>query len=335
MNDDIDGVNDDSENTAGDAAPPVATKAPAATEAQPSDIKTIATGADSAKEPVLQPKAYWPEDWREKAAEHYAAGDKKAYDKELRRLQGITDPTGLYGMYREMEARMTSGGLIKMPGKDAKPEDVAAFRKALGVPETPEEYFKGIKLDNGAVIGELDKPIADDFAKAAHAAGATPEVVNGVLNWYFAKQEQEAAALDEADHNYRVSSEAALKEQYGPSFSRRANAIASLFASAPGGHDLKNPSGLYARLLGGRMADGRLIGNDPDMVRFLMDKAHEINPALTVVEDGNQSGLSIDAEIASIEKDMRENRSAYFKDEGKQNRYRELLTARDKIRARA
>lgn len=297
---------------------------------------TIATGAEVADEPEVKdaPKSYWPADWRQKAAEHYAAGDKKAFDRELRRLERVADPAGLYGMYRELDNRLNGGGLIKVPGKDAKPEEIAAYHKALGVPEKPEDYFKQVKLENGAVIGEADKPMVDAFAAALHKAGAPPAAMNAALSWYYKQQEDNAAALDQADDTYRRESEKALKEEWGPAFKRQTNAIATLFAAAPGGTDINNTKGLMARIMGGRTADGKIIGNDPDMIRFLVSMASEVNPAVTVVEEGSQGGMTIDAEISSIEKDMRENRPAYFKDEKKQSRYRDLLNAREKIQAR-
>jgi len=298
--------------------------------------KTIAAGADTETEKKPEEKkSYWPDDWREKLAEHYAAGDKKAYDKELRRLQRITDPTAVYGNYRELDNRLNGGGLVKIPGKGATEDELAAYHKALGVPEKPEDYLKDIKLDNGVVIGDADKPIVDGFTQAVHKSGATPAVVNAALNWYYKHQEEQAAAMDERDDAHRRESETALKEEWGAAFKRRTNSLGTLFSSAPGGTDLKNEGSLYARLLGGRMADGSVIGNDPDMLRWLDAMRNEINPAATVVEDGNQSGLTIDAEIKAIETRMRTDRAAYFKDEGAQARYRDLITARDKIRARA
>ena len=296
---------------------------------------TIATGADAEAEDAAKDKAakpFWPENWREKAAEHYAAGDKKAYERELKRLQRITDPAAVYGQYRELEAKFTSGKLIQVPGKEAKEEEVAAFHKALGVPEKAEDYFKDVKLENGAVIGEADRPVADAFAGAVHKAGATPAVVNAAMNWYFKSQEDAAAALDEADDTFRRESERSLKDEYGPAFKRMTNSIQGVFTAAPGGTDIKNPSSLYARLMGGRMADGKLIGNDPDMVRFLVGIGTELNPAASVVEDGDQSGKAIDTEIAEIEKVMKEDRPEY--DKKYANRYEQLLAARDKVRAR-
>lgn len=298
--------------------------------AAPEPAKPLAAGGEPA--PDTPEKPYWPEDWRERAAKHYAADDEKAYKRELKRLQGVSDPAGLFGMYRELESKWTSGGLIKKPGKDATPEEVAEFNKSLGVPEKVEDYFKDLKLDNGAVLGDMDLPVAKSFAEAAHKAGATPSMVHGALNWYFSNQEQQAAALDEADDTFRREAEQALKEEFGPSFKRRMNSISTLFAQAAGGTDLKNESALYARLMGGRTADGKIIGNDPDVVRWLSALVNEVNPSATVVEDGDASGKGIDAEIKEIENIMRVDRRRY--DRELAPRYQQLLEARERIQAR-
>ena len=303
------------------------------TKADGAASKTVVTDAGKTQQQE-QTKPYWPEDWRQKIAEHAGAGDAKAVKRELKRLEGITDPAGIYGTYRELESKFTSGGLVKVPGKDAKPEEIAEFHKALGVPKEPADYFKDIKLENGAVIGEADRPIADIFAASLHKAGATPQVFNAMMGTYYSYQEQQAAALDDSDDKFKKESVKALKEEFGPSYQRRINSIAPLFELAPGGTDVKNEKSLYARLMGGRLADGSIIGNDPDTVRFLTALALDRNPSASVVEDGDQSGTSINTEIAAIEKRMRDDRHAYFKDNAAQARYRELITARDKIQSR-
>ena len=304
--------------------------------------KTLATGADSeeadkAAEKVVdkgKPPPAWEltDDMRKAIAEHVSAGDKKLYDKELKRLERVRDMRTLWGSYRELDNRLNEGGLIKVPGKDAKPEEIAAYHKAIGVPEKAEEYFKDLKLENGAVIGDADKPFINDFAGAMHKAGATPTQMTAALNWYYKDQEARVAAQDDADEEYRREAERAVKDEWGASFKRRANAIGTIFASAPGGADAKNEKSLFARLMGGRTADGRVIGNDPDVLRWLDSLRNEVNPAATLVEDGNQSGVSLNDEIAKIEKVMRENRREY--NEKYAGRYAELLAARDKIQAR-
>ena len=328
------------EAEAGDAA---VAAAAAADEGVAEDGKTEKEAVETIASPKkigkfakeAEDKPYWPEDWREKSAAHVAAGDDKVYQKELKRLERITDPTGVYSMARELEAKFSQGGLVKIPGKDAKPEDVEAFNKALGVPEKPEDYFKDIKLENGAVIGEMDKPVADSFAAAVHEAGATPAVVNKAMNWYFQNLEEQAAALDESDDQFQTEARQALKDEYGPAFNRYTGSIPSLFVSAPGGTDVEAEGGLVGRLLSGRMADGKIIGNDPDMLRWLVAQAREINPVATVTEGGEQGGKSLEMELGEIAKFRRENKSAYFKDEKMQARERELIDAQAKGRARA
>jgi hypothetical protein len=290
--------------------------------------------ADTTAENPEDNKPYWPDDWREKLANQISAGDKKAYQRELNRLKRLADPAGVYGMYRELESKFTGGGLIKVPGDDASEEDIANFRKALGVPEKPEDYLKDIKLDNDAVIGDADKPLVNSFADALHKGGATPAAMNAALNWYFQRQEELAAERDQADDDFRRASETALKEHYGAAFQRTRNAITPLFATAPGGTDIRNDESLYARLMAGRMADGSIIGNDPDMVRWLAGLANEVNPAATVTEDGDMSGKSIDKELEELAELRSTNSKKYYSD-AVQERERELIAAREKIREKS
>ncbi len=313
--------------------PPEKAEAPAE---QKTNGETIAAGVEekSEEKPVEKEAPYWPEDWTEKAAEHYAAGDKKSYARELKRLGRIKDPAALYGMYREAEGRLTSGGLVKIPGKDASEEDVAAYHKALGVPEKAEGYFKDIKLDNGAVIGDADKPVVEYFANAAHEGGMPPGAFNKLINAYYAAEEDRAAALDDADDAFKTDSTKELKEELGPSYRRQTNGIGSLFKTAPGGTDAKNQKALFNRLLAGRMADGRIVGDDPDMIRWLVGMNGELNPASMVVEDGDQSGKSIATELAEIKK-LRNTDPTLYDSKETQAREQELIAAQTKIQARA
>lgn len=288
--------------------------------------------ADKAAADKAAKPSYWPKDWRESAAKHLSAGDKKVYDKELKRLQRYADPIALAGSQREAERLLSGGGLVKIPGKDAKPEEVSAFAKALGWSDKPEEMLAQVKLENGAVLGEADKPAVTGFLSAVHGATSAADFVNKATGWYFKQQEEQAAAQDEADDTHRRESEASLKEELGPAYKRNINAIGVLFAEAPGGADVKNPNSLYAQLMGGRTADGKLIGNHPDVVRFLIKLVNDAHPEASVVESGAQGGLSIDAEIAQIEKIMRTNRREY--NEKHAGRYLELLAVREKSQAR-
>lgn len=279
-------------------------------------------------------KPAWPEDWRERVANHIAAGDDKTYQKELRRLQRLATPEGVYASYRELESWRDRGGFIRKPGKDAKPEELRDFRKALGVPEAVDGYFEDLQLLDGAVLGDADRQAAEDFAQVMHQLGASKEQFAGAMNWYFQQQQALAERQAELDESFRRQAEEVLREEYGPNMKRYVNSLESVFAYAPGGSDVSNPNSLYYRLVHGRMADGEIIGNDPDMLRFLVALAQEVNPAATVtsVEDGSIKGVQ--DRIAEIEKMMRENKREYFKSDAVQAEYRDLLKARDRYNAK-
>jgi hypothetical protein len=293
-----------------------------------------AGGNNEPPAPAPEPKAYWPDDWRDKMADYLSAGDEKVKAKRLKQLERYVDPAAISAKAFELESKFSEGGLTKIPGKNATEAEIKAFQKAIGVPDEPKAYVENLKLPDGLTLGEQDKALASDFAAAMHKVGVPQGVMDAAYSWYLQNEEKRAAEIDRQDDENRRESQKLLKEEYGPAFQRNTHAISSLFAYAPGGADMNNDASLFNRLLAGRMADGKIIGDDPDMVRFLVAIAKEVNPVATVIEDG-ASGKGLDDEIAEIEKFMRTDRRAYDKDTNKQARYRELLAARDKHRARA
>jgi hypothetical protein len=319
------------------APPPVAAgspppAAPAADTQQPPPA-TPAPNVASGNVPEPAPaKPYWPDDWRDKAARRVAGDDADKVKKELDRLAKIDDPASAYAMYRQIENTWASRNFVKLPPKEGATEsDIKDYHKAIGVPEKAEDYVKDVKLESGAVIGEMDKPIINYYAGVAHKAGMSPAQFNGLVNAYYAQQEEQATKLDEADDNFRRESNLSLKEEYGPAFKRMTNSIKTVFKTASGGVDVDSPSSTGYRLLNGRTADGKIIGNDPEIVRWLVSLATEMNPADAVVEDGG-GDASVDSEIEKIEKVMRENRAEY--DKKYADRYLKLIEVRNKIQAR-
>jgi hypothetical protein len=69
------------------------------------------------------------------------------------------------------------GEAIFMPGKDATPEEVAAFRAKIGVPEAVDKYptsIEGLKLDEASVKA---------FNEIAHKAGLTPAQAQDIIKF--------------------------------------------------------------------------------------------------------------------------------------------------------
>lgn len=75
-----------------------------------------------------------------------------------------------------VETKRMQGAMVAIPGKDAKPEAVAAFREKLGVPKEPSGYTPPTPPEGQA----LDQARWDRWAGHAHKLGLTPEQLSGL-----------------------------------------------------------------------------------------------------------------------------------------------------------
>lgn len=270
----------------------------------------------SGEDKVVEVKAPvdWPADWREKAA----AGDTK----KLQRLSRYASPQAIADALIAAQNKIASGELKAALGKDAKPEEVAAYREAHGIPEEPGKYDLA-----GLEIEAAEKPAIDKFLAAAHGVHMTPDQVRASLDAYTKISEEAKNTRLTQDNEAKEKAEDALRSEWGSEFRTNLNLITNLLDTAP--------QGLRENLLHGRLADGTPIGSSPEALKFLVGIAREKNPSGVVVPSGVATESSVADEISKIEKAMRENRAAYNRDEKMQARYRQLLEWREGQRARA
>lgn len=256
------------------------------------------------------PAADWAPDWRLKIA----GGDEKI----AKTLERFATPKDIHNSWKALQQRLSTGELRSVLPKDAKPEDVAKWRVENGIPEKPDAY----EMPEGLVVGETDKAGVNEFLTAMHGANATPAQVQAGLNAYYKIKEQSIAAMGEADVSHRDEVQDTLRAEWGAEYRGNVNSINAFLDMAP--------AGIKEKLLSARMPDGRAVANDPDMMRTLIAWAREVNPVGTVVPSGGDQMGAIDTEIDKIRKVMREDRKAYDRDEKMQERFRQLLEARDK-----
>ncbi len=122
----------------------------------------------------------------------------------------------LYGAYREMEREFSKGGLMRVPGEDASEDEISRYRTAIGVPDSASEYLDVLKLENGAELGEAEKPIAQMFADIAHESNTTPEAFNALVNKYFEVETAQLENMIESDSQRRSAGETELRQEYEP-----------------------------------------------------------------------------------------------------------------------
>lgn len=298
----------------GNDAPPSQTPPAAAPPAG-----SLATGGVTDAPP---PPATWPQDWRSQLA-----GDDKAYLKTLERFES---PAAMAKSYRELQGKVSSGSLkAPPPAADAAPEELATWRKENGIPEAPAQYVEKLALPNGMVLSEADQPIVAQFAEQAFADNLDPKAFSGLVAKYYAIQDAQAQQRQETDNTFKMQAQDTLNKEWGPEFRSNINSVSNLLAQAP--------DGVKDRLFAGRTADGQVIGNDPQVLRWLAGIAREINPMGTLMPAGTSDpGKAGNARIAEIEGIMKgpDSNTKYWKDAAIQEEYRQLLTAREAMAAR-
>ncbi|ENO16943.1 hypothetical protein J057_01690 [Marinobacter nanhaiticus D15-8W] len=149
--------------------------------------------------------------------------------------------------------------------------------------------------------------------------------VKQVVKWHFDNVQAQLEERAEADTEFMHESVQALKEEWGGEYKQNINMVKGLLSSAP--------EGFADRLMGARLGDDKPLGSDPEALKWLAGLARQVNPVATVVPGagGDQVG-AIEDEISKIEKFMRTNRHEYFNDPKMQDRYRDLLSAKERLK---
>ena len=186
------------------------------------------------------------------------------------------------------------------------------------MPENAKGY--DVELGNGFVWGDADQPMLDSFTEYALNANMPAGAVKQVLGWYADMQAQQAAQREDADARFHQEAQDSLYREWGNEYRKNINAIANVL-------DMHAPEEVKNDMLMARLPDGRLLGDDPRMVKMLASIAREANPSATVVPSNGFSHVT--DELTALEGKMREmirNKTWHTSPESK--RYTELLEAK-------
>lgn len=167
------------------------------------------------------------------------------------------DPASVFQSYHE--AQKTIGGMVRLPGKDAKPEEVAAFREKLGVPKSAADY-PAPAVPEGQT---LDEARWDRWRGHAHKLGLTPEQLSGLATL---EAEERAGALNGVRQEWGAGIDK-LKAEWGPDlFAKKATLAARAVDRhmSPEGKAFLDASGLgdHPELLKAWASIGELLAED-------------------------------------------------------------------------
>jgi len=224
-----------------------------------------------------------PTDWRA------AIADEKLRDHAGR----FTSVGDLAKAHLDLRSKLSTA--IIPPGKDATSEDIAAYRKALGVPEKVDGY----KLPDGLNDGLTDtgKSVVTGVLAEMHKAGSTQAQVDAALSTFHrlngealqAQQSETARAIEKAD--------ADLRREWGKDFDGNVQA-AQRAAKVFGGDD-------FAKLVSEGTIGGVPLANHPAFIKAFAQVGRRMS------EDGFQAaGALDDGAAATIDEKIRERTEA-------------------------
>ena len=169
-----------------------------------------------------------------------------ALDEDTRgwlQTKGLADVNALAKSARESEKLL--GGMVKLPGKDATPEEREAFLNKLGRPEKQDGYqFTAPKdLPEGL---PYDGEKAKSFKELSHKLGLTNDQATALHDFYIGEQVGAFKGMGEASvaalTAKAASATEALVKEWGPLDGATAQAnfeIADkVFSQVPGGQEM-------------------------------------------------------------------------------------------------
>lgn len=216
------------------------------------------------------------EDLREHASRFASLEELVRGNKELRR-----------------ERDQLKSKAVVPPGKDASEEEVAAFRKAIGVPDSPDKY-EFPELPDEEMTDEV-KASREAWAKVMHEHNVPADAAKALAERMQQSLQEKQEAQAQADREFAQQQDQALKKEWGKDYDANkeyaTQAVRELASRT--GIDLE---GLRHK----EMKDGRFLLDDADVLRLFAPIGREMSEGTLgrTVDDGERQ--RIEDEISDL-----------------------------------
>lgn len=266
----------------------------------------------------------WDATWREK----WSNND----EKKLNWSKRYASPSAMLDAAWSAQQRISSGELKAPLAKDATPEQITAYRKENGIPETAAGYFE--KLPEGVKLDDADRAMLAPYTEIMHKHNLSPEAAGEFLAARAKVLDDLMGKQVENDKTLRVQVEDQLRKEWGPEYRSNVNNIHALFQGAP--------EEVREAIMSARGPDGRALFNDAKTMQYFAQLARQLNPFGVMVgsDGGSLDQKGVEARIAELggPNFMGNSNSEYLKGpkaDALQKEYRDLIDARDRMRQRA
>lgn len=261
-----------------------------------SDIETAAT--DNQEEPAEEvspnntPDVNPDVDTQNKTFRDFVTDDK--YKKQAERFE---DADAVFRSMEDLRKKVSTAVVI--PGKDAAEEDVAAYRKQIGVPETMEGYDFP-EVQDGVELTEDQINSQKEWAKLFHDNNVPKELADSLIAKYNADIQAGIESINKADEANAIQQEKVLRERWGSDYDENKNIATRAF------NELVSKSGVDSDvLMQMETKDGKLLMDNATMIQLFAGLGRDMRESgLTPMSGSDRE--SAEEQLTSIRKQISE-----------------------------
>jgi hypothetical protein len=251
------------------------------------------------------------------------AGGDAAFLKQLERYKSEEDISkGFREAYRAAKA---GGKPVELTDKST-PEEVKAYREAMGIPEDPTAYPVSFAEDFGA--SEYDTAILDDFKAAMHEKNVPPKVAAAALEWY-----QDFATVQAQELNAQLAktakeTQAKLRAEWGGDYDGNIGAAQQLMKQHLGEDG-------FMSLMEMRLMDGSRLQDNLPFVKMMADLGGDYFGSTAIFTgDGEATGKTLEQQKTELLA-LRVSDPEKYKSDDVQSKLQRIYTQLDKVKSRS
>lgn len=241
------------------------------------------------KEPQAQPNGAAPEgnsstpDWRLSLA-----GEDT---KSIELLSRYKEPGDFLKAHTELRQKLSERPSVARLDDDATPEQIAEYRRALGVSDVSEDadasaYMDaiGVAMPEGYEASELESALVQDFAKQAYDRGYDPRFAKEAVSWFFENQAANQEAVNTQAHELAETWKSELRSELGREYEPTVT-VANSFLK----QELPDKASQLA-LLNSMHPDGGRLGDHPAFIKMMAAAAMNSGLGDSIEANSMESG---------------------------------------------
>lgn len=205
-------------------------------------------------------------DWRAMVAGEDAKG--------IEELSRYKTPAEFLKSFREQRAALSKRAEAPKLADNATPEQVAEYRKAIGMPEVaadakPDDIMKafGIKAPEGYELNDIEKGMLGEWAKLSNGKHIPPGIAREAVDFLFKHNTAVQQAQRKADADIKKEWTTKIRDELGKDYEPLiASANDYLAKALPDDNE-------RAAFVNARLPGGGLLGDHPLFVKMVSDLA--------------------------------------------------------------